>query len=348
MTDVPALVLGIDGGGTKTLAWLATVDSTTGTYSTGTSASGTPENQHRLTVLGIGQAGPSNQRAVGIGAALRNLDQAISAAFANVQLPRQTVLSACLGLAGADRASDRSVIENWANECQLAERVVVVNDAFPLLYAGDQPSKECGYGVALICGTGSLAFGRGLDGRIARVGGWGYLFGDEGSAYAIGQSALKSVAHAADGRGPETLLMKAILDRLGIESPQQMVSAVYGAVDSRSAIAGLADVVFAVAEQDDACAVRILADAQQELGRLVSTLARCLELDRSLPLYLTGGILVNQSGFRQQLLHTVAESGIELTAVSIVAEPVAGAVRMAIQHLTGVEQPICKAGERIF
>ena len=83
------LIIGIDGGGTKTVAWLAS----------------TPDNwQEALpVVLGRGAAGPANQRAVGPAIARSNLDAAIEAAFLDAGLPRMTVAAACLGLAGADR-----------------------------------------------------------------------------------------------------------------------------------------------------------------------------------------------------------------------------------------------------
>jgi N-acetylglucosamine kinase-like BadF-type ATPase len=246
-------------------------------------------------------------------------------------MERGTTTAACLALAGADREADRSVVEDWAAHCRLAERVRVVNDALPLLYAVDGPVQPTGCGVALICGTGSLAFGRNSQGRTARTGGWGYLFGDEGSAFAIGQAAVRAAAQAADGRTASTVLLGRVMDRLKVTSGSELVSAIYGHPDPRSAIAGLADEVFTAAGDGDPVAAQIVDDALIQLLLMVTTLARKLNLEHSLDLFLTGGILLHQQVFRQQLLNAITRRQLTLSAVHIVAEPVRGAVRMAAQ-----------------
>lgn len=322
MNPGSALIMGIDGGGTKTVAWLARMHSAAGSVSSGSLTE----------MLGSGHAGPSNQRAVGTEIAMKNLDVAVTAAFNAAGMERQTTAAACLGLAGADRESDRRVVEDWAARCRLAERVRVVNDALPLLYAVDGPVQPTGCGVALICGTGSLAFGRNQQGRTARTGGWGYLFGDEGSAFAIGQAALRAATQAADGRAASTVLLARVMERLRITSDSELVPAVYGHPDPRSAIAQLADEVFSAANDGDPVAARIVDQALTQLLQMVTTLARRLNLERSLDLFLTGGILLHQQAFRQQLLNAITSRQLTLSTVHVVAEPVLGAVRMAAQQ----------------
>ena len=92
------LILGVDGGGSSTVALLF-------------------ENGQ---VIGRGVAGPSNIRAVGPKAAFQALDRAINAAFAAAQRPRATVQAACLGVAGAGRTADRDQIESWTKDLRLA------------------------------------------------------------------------------------------------------------------------------------------------------------------------------------------------------------------------------------
>src|SRR5689334_7188097 len=154
----PDLVIGVDGGGTKTSAWLARLSP---------SCHGP---------LGRGQAGPGNPRAVGFETAPRNIGLAIDEAFAAAGIPPVTLARACLALAGADRPAERAQLEAWGSQRHLAEQLIVTNDAEPILAAG----AENGWGVALICGTGSFAFARNAAGQTARCGGWGYLLGDEG------------------------------------------------------------------------------------------------------------------------------------------------------------------------
>ena len=153
----PVRLLGVDGGGTATEAWLA---------------------EPGCRVLGRGTAGPSNAKAVGLDAARRALDAAICAAFDNAGLAPVPVTMACLGLAGFDRPDDRKILAGWVNEACWADRLVLVNDG-DLVVAAGTPE---GWGVGVIGGTGSIAVGRASDGRTARAGGWGHLIGDEGSA----------------------------------------------------------------------------------------------------------------------------------------------------------------------
>jgi N-acetylglucosamine kinase-like BadF-type ATPase len=170
----PAL-LGIDGGGTSTTVWLA---------------------DEKGVILGRGRAGPSNMRAVGIRCALLALDEAVALAVRDAGTEAEALEVACLGLAGADRTEEKVELRAWAERRSLARRLLLVNDGDLVLAAA---SKD-GCGAAVISGTGSIAVGRGRDGTMARAGGWGHLFGDEGSAYAVVLAALRLVARRADGR----------------------------------------------------------------------------------------------------------------------------------------------------
>src|SRR5262245_59230190 len=139
------LILGVDGGGTKTVAWLAPLD----------------DAQNSI-ILGRGQAGPGNPRAAGFDVAQANITAAIEAAFADAKLPVTTAAAACFGLAGAGRESEQTRIANWAMQRGIATRVRVVGDAEPILAAASP--DNCG--IALICGTGSLAWGRNRAGEV--------------------------------------------------------------------------------------------------------------------------------------------------------------------------------------
>ena len=143
------LLLGIDGGGSKTVALLADLDGR---------------------VLGRGVAGSSNYQAAGAQAAQTALDQAIAAAYANARLPgpawpqaSDAISAACFGLAGVDRPEDRDLFEAWTADRLPHARVVIANDAELVLAAG----TAYGWGCALISGTGSIVYGRDPAGRTA-------------------------------------------------------------------------------------------------------------------------------------------------------------------------------------
>src|SRR5437773_190576 len=82
-------------------------------------------------------------------------------------------------------------------------------------------------GIAIGAGTGSSTFGVAPDGRTGTAGGWGYLLGDEGSAYAVGREALRAVGHAADGHGRATALTATVCAHLGLAQPRDLITAVY-------------------------------------------------------------------------------------------------------------------------
>src|SRR5262249_14205884 len=91
-----------------------------------------------------------------------------------------------LSIAGAANQQMSEQFVRWAHETQQADYVAIVSDVLPILAGG---TPDC-CGIAIIAGTGSIAFGRASDGRTKRCGGWGYLLGDAGSGYSVGRSAL--------------------------------------------------------------------------------------------------------------------------------------------------------------
>jgi N-acetylmuramic acid 6-phosphate etherase len=306
--DAPRLVLGIDGGGTHTVALLAGPDGA---------------------VLGRGEAGPSNLQAVGADRALTALDEAVTRAFAAARQSRCSVGAACLGLAGAGREEDQRVIHAWAQRVSLAGRVEVTTDATILLAAGTPE----GWGLALVAGTGSIAFGRAPDGRTARAGGWGYLLGDEGSAYDLALAGLRAVARAADGRGPDTALTQRFLDRLGIGQPPELIRAVYQGDWDRAALAGLAQLVLEAAAEGDTVAVGLLAEAAAELAAAAATVAEKLSLAKGpFPLALAGGLLLASDNYQERILEALGRLGLRPAPVTPVREPSAGALRLALSE----------------
>lgn len=305
----PLLALGIDGGGSKTLAWLSrrTVS-------------------EDWTIVGRGVAGPSNPQAIGFSAALASLDRAIDAAFRDAGLPVQPVTAVCAALAGAGRDADRARIEDWARDRSLTGRLDLVHDALPLLAAGTPE----GWGVALIAGTGSSAFGRNARGEMARAGGWGYLMGDEGSGYAIARQALQAAAQAADGRGSETRLLPRFLQLLDVQQPFELIQKIHGGEIDRAMIATWADVVFDEAARGDEVAVQIVFTAARELAAAVASVCRQLRMDAiPFPLALSGGLLIHQANYRDALERELQQMGLKPAPVQIVAEPVSGAMLLA-------------------
>jgi glucosamine kinase len=303
-----SFVVGVDGGGTKTHALLA------------------DERGERISeAIGAGSAVRPQEieRSAGIIAGV--VRDAIEGAEKSGQ--RARVL--CVGVAGAGREPERQALLDALITHEVAEEVVVLTDlAIALGDAfGDGP------GVLLIAGTGSSAYGRGPTGTTARCGGWGPVFGDEGSGSWIGRRALSVVAASADGREPETALTGAVLTATESADTNDLIR--WAATATPATLATLAPVVMNVADSGDLRANSIVSLAVEELALHVRSLARQLFVDEraSIPVAFTGGLLAKGSTLRKRLEHRLKSA---VPGAIIHAEPIdaaRGAVRVALRHL---------------
>jgi N-acetylmuramic acid 6-phosphate etherase len=316
-TGIARLLLGVDGGGSKTIALLA---------------------QENGQVIGRGQAGSSNCNIVGHQAAQVALCHAIDAAFADAGQPTRPVTVACLGLAGTDRPEGRTWVKVWVSDKHIANRILAVNDAQLVLAAGT-PS---GWGIAVVSGTGSIIFGRTADGRTARAGGWGHMIGDEGSGYAIGVAALRAIVQAADGRGLPTLLTEAVLRQWSVNSVFDLVNRVYQQDVPQAELAGLARLVLDAAAQGDDVSVEIARQAGNELGRGVLAVARALQWEGAIPCALAGGVLTHFQLVVTALMNASRSLGLLLEPVCYVKEPAQGAIRLAKAIMVDLGDPIIR------
>jgi N-acetylmuramic acid 6-phosphate etherase len=300
------LVLGIDGGGTNTICLLAKRD-------TGD-------------VIGRGVSGPSNIQSVGVTNGLNALNECINRAFQAANIPRAKVASICLGLAGVDRQEGLDVIHGWSARESVATNVLVSNDATLLLAAGTPE----GWGLAVIAGTGSIAFVRTPLGEIGRCGGWGYLLGDEGSAYQIALSALRVACRSFDGVTAPTSLVDRFVRRMNLKEPPDLIPAVYRGPWDRAAIAGMAPMVLDAAAEGDTIAGEIVRNQARELA---ATAVQAVSVNRlpkvGLPVALAGGVLTKSEVYRSHFVARLGESGITPGSVQLVTDPAVGAVVLA-------------------
>jgi len=303
-----SLVVGVDGGGTKTRAVLAD-----------------EQGSHIAEAVGAGSAvHPSDvERSAGVIAGI--VRDVLERAGQSGAQPR--VL--CVGVAGVGREPERQALWEALSDHRLADEVVVEPD---FAIALDDAFGD-GMGVLLVSGTGSSAFGRGPTGATARSGGWGPMIGDEGSGMWIGRRALSVVAAAADGREPATALSGAVLTALEVGNATELIP--WAACASPATLATLAPVVFTVAAAGDQRADAIVSMAVEELSLHVRALARELFSDEraSVPVALSGGLLQAGSPLRKRLEHRLksAVPGARIHAGDV--DAARGAVRRALRHL---------------
>jgi N-acetylglucosamine kinase-like BadF-type ATPase len=286
------LFLGLDGGQSSTTALIG------------------DENGR---VIGIGRAGPCNHARSGEGREkfLRAMRESIRAAgIADPQFE-----CACLGLSGGPADKD-----SLAREVIRAHQFVITHDA-AIALSGALAGAP---GIIAIAGTGSIAFGKNAAGRTVRAGGWGYIFGDEGSAFGIVRSALRAVLRHHEGWGAPTRLSDALLEFTGSRDPDDLLHRFYSDEFPRSRIASLATVVDQAAMSGDSVAREILKDAAQSLVTLVSAVRGQLFKSGEHPkLSHHGGVF--RGAILLERFQTLAEfSGSEVTAPKY--SPAAGAL----------------------
>ncbi len=237
-------------------------------------------------LLGRGASGSCNHVGAGDGEAKlrRVVSDVVCGACADAGLGTDTRFNAaCLGMSGGP--DDKcSILRETVN----AESITVVTDA-EIALAG---AADGGPGVVALAGTGSIAYGKNKDGRTARVGGWGYIFGDEGSAFDIVKRALRAGLAAEEGWGPETKLVDTIKTASSSKTMNETMHRFYLDVWPRDRIAALAPLVNDAAGGGDRVALSVLREAGRLLGGLANAACRNLSPDgaESLQVYPVGGV----------------------------------------------------------
>ena len=301
-------VLGIDAGGTKTACLLA-------------------DGEGR--VIGEGRAGGANLQVEGELGVEKALHAVMDQATGGVELAVDTI---CLGIAGADRDADGRVMRGIMRRIGGRSRVLIVNDALIALVAGVGEAA----GVVIICGTGSIAYGRNAANQAARAGGWGHLLGDEGSGYWIGRRALRAVARAADGRGPATALSARVLNHFALAKPSDLIAEIYERQLRHHALAQLARLVQQARDEGDEVATQILEQAAHELVRAARSVVERLGLgDDAASFVLAGGVFTGVPWLCDELRRRLPGIAPRGAVRRLECEPAVGAVQLALAEARG-------------
>ncbi len=311
------LFLGIDGGGTHTLAWLG---------------------DDRGRVLAKGTGGPSNPLKVGVEEAQKGLLQAASEALQGITVtngPRgntsihplcckQPLAAVCAGIAGAGRRAVSQPLLAWVRKAIPARHHLLVTDAEIAL----QAAVGTGSGIIVIAGTGSIALARDQRGHVGRAGGWGSTFDDLGSAYDLGRKAIMAGLQEFDGRGKKTSLTGRICRELRIPNITNIVQKDL----SPEKVAALAALVTEAACEGDLVARKLCKEAAHDLSQLAIALARRFG-KRMNPVICAGGILRSSRLVRYEFARCVRQAGVASKVQLARREPVAGALDMARAQL---------------
>jgi N-acetylglucosamine kinase-like BadF-type ATPase len=268
--DSEPLVLGLDGGGSKTLLAVATLG-----------------GEARLLARGIG-INPFDDPDW-----RDRLGTVLAAATPVLAGVRQAVL----GLPGYGEVVEKSAGQEEAVAALLPMPALLQNDvhvAFDGAFAGRK-------GVLILSGTGSMAWGGDGAGRSVRVGGWGDGFGDEGSAWWIGHEAVALTSRVLDGRRTGRAFAEAILDAAGLkrDDPHGALIGWYcGLEQRRASVAALARVVDLLAGRGEALALALLGEAADHLAQHVEAAGRRLGFTGPIAWSFAGGVFASRTVLR--------------------------------------------------
>ncbi len=301
-------VLGIDGGGTKTVGVIADEYGKIAAHQT---------------------VGATNQNGVDCNKVESELKNLFTSLMAQNESAFSNLAVVFAGMSGVDRPDARAVMEKMISTMvPIGTKVIVDNDGVNALYSGTFGAP----GIVQIAGTGSITFGINSNGDRGRVGGWGYLIDDEGSGYDLGKEALHAIFREYDGRGKKTILTESILKHFNVSLPPELIHIIYQVGKSREVISPLSRYVAEAADNHDEVAKEIIHHAGRKIGKSISSLAQQLfNAEETVPVVLVGGVFNRSDLVIPAIALALKDQKVRTTLLKPKLPPVAGAVIKAIQ-----------------
>ncbi len=293
------LLVGVDGGGTKTVAVI-----------------GRRAADGQIECLSYGIAGPANIQTVSAEQAWGQCSLAIDRAFAALGNTPDRIDAIAFAMAGEGSPPHRQAFIAEVERSGRVGRMIISHDARPLI-AGGTPN-DCG--IALIAGTGSFAYARNSAGEEDRCGGWGYLYGDDGSGYAMAIAGLRAAVLAADGRGEPTELLAALSVWIGETDARRWLPTLRRWNPEQ--VAAAAGVVCRVAFDGDAVAARLVDQAGDDLAAHLITIWRRRFAGEPINIVLTGGLLIAEQPIRERVLAGFTAGGGLCEGYRLITRPV--------------------------
>ena len=298
-------IAGIDGGASKTVALIA------------------DENGR---ILGKGRAGPSNYHNVGVQAATLAIKTALKRARLDAGTTEKPEI-AVVALAGIDSKHDMITASHFVKNSKIAQTSIVIHDSVAALYATTKGRP----GIVVNSGTGSFAAGINSKGTYARAGGWGYIVGDEGSAYDIGLKAIKMAFRSFDGREKSTQVIEILKQRFRIKEVDDLVTQIYNIGLTVEQIAAVAPLVIKSTGKD-MISRKIVNEAGTQLGELVCAVAIRLRMTKQeFPVAAVGGNFKSGGYLLRSLKFKVRQGCPYARVIQMHVEPAHGSLSIALE-----------------
>ena len=235
-------------------------------------------------VLGIGKTGSGNFQDVGRKLARQNIIRSIKIALKDSGINFNHIKYSYLGVPGADRERDYSIVEAILRGVVPGESYSFDNDAVLGLLAEVGEKR----GVCVICGSGTNVIGFGNEGRRVQIGGLGYLFGDYAGGAFMTQLAIRRAVRGWEGRGPETVLYEKLCQSFSLEKLIDLIDQIYeGYVPDYGARTPL---IFEAAREGDQVACDLIKDVAVDLALSVRAALNKLDVNQKLPVIALGGV----------------------------------------------------------
>jgi glucosamine kinase len=290
------LFVGVDAGGSHTIAALARGD------------------ELLRTVAGPG----ANPNLIGLDAAAASIERSIARVLEG-EIPD----AIAVGVAGAGEETIAALLRASLSLSFPGARFALCHDARIALRA----TIPEGDGLVLIAGTGSIAYAE-IGEATFRAGGYGYLLGDMGSAYAIGATALRQLLAAMERGSVENAMLADLADYVGTNDRSALVAGIYQSATPVADIGACAALVLRHAAVGEELSTGIVQSAAQSLCELIVRLTlQCPA--RALPVAFSGGLLRERNALTQALEQWIANASLDVRVLAARVEPCIGALHEA-------------------
>jgi len=297
--------LGVDIGGTKSHALIS---------------------DDKGNALGFGAFGPGNHEEVGYEGLRIALQTVTEKALAMAGLMKDQISAAGFGVAGYDWPSERQLTMDAIDSIGLLAPVEAVNDTIVGLLAG----ASRGWGIAVVAGTGTNAWGWDKDHRVGRVTGVGY--GEHGGAGSLVYEALSAIAYEWTKRGPKTQLTDEFLQLTGAKDIPALLEGIE--VGDYTIGSDHAPLVFKVAIQGDPIALSIIQWAGNELGQTALAVIRQLNIaQQDFEVVLVGSVYEMGEMIIAPMQRVITSEAPKAELIRLSSPPVVGGVLLAMEHV---------------
>jgi len=306
------MFLGVDAGGSETLAIVANKEGE---------------------VVWVGRGGPGNHLCVGIAGVLASLEEALGR-FRHINFT-----AACFGLSGLGIGEHDPKLEEGLRSTVKANSMTFYNDGHLALLGAFLGEP----GILVIAGTGSAVLALDCQGVVRRLGGWGHILGDEGSAYRIAMDAIRAAIQAYDGVGEPTSLLPAMLSFFNWQKPRAAIPYFYSHPLDKHTVAKFAPLVVAEAEKGDKVASEVIRKNVEALVKMVQAMVKKFEVPPKIAVM--GGVF--RSRYVRELFDT-SLAALNLKPVAPELSPALAGVFLAMK-MAGLQPPVekLKKAERL-